>query len=172
MESERRRDAYEAPLLEDWLREVSGIDISRRLSPFIRAFPKAYRRKILALDYAPSARGFAEDYLTDNPTRNRPLDLHPLLVHIHGAELLSRMEEANLVKPRPTFHYRLPNCEIARPGWSPAADWNRWVMVERLSSDAALLRTLSVSYLEWLERPTVVYGMWVERLREILTLPT
>jgi Putative amidoligase enzyme len=70
--------------------------------------------------YAPPPQLF-EHYLEHNPTRNRPLDLLPLFVHLHGPGLLKRVEDAPLVKPRPTFHYRLPNCELTNPGWTPRA---------------------------------------------------
>jgi len=159
-------------LLEDWLEEISHIDISRRISPFIRSFPEAYRRKVLVFDYAPDALAFADDYLADNPTRNRPLDLHPLLVHVHGQRLLERMDEASLVKPRPTFHYRMPNCELAKPGWTPALDWNRWLAVERLASDARMLEILSAAYLETLDLPLRLQrGGWAVHVRQQMVLP-
>ena len=159
-------------LLEDWLEAASEVDLSRKISPFIRTFPETYRRKVLAPEYQPDAMQFADDYLTDNPTRNRPLDLHPLLVHVHGTGLLDRMGEAHLVKPRPTFHYRMPNCALAEPGWTPALDWNRWLAVEHLAGDAALLLALSVEYLETLDLPLRLQrGGWAAHVRKRLTLP-
>ncbi|MEY4513431.1 MAG: hypothetical protein RLZZ450_5553 [Pseudomonadota bacterium] len=159
-------------LLEEWLGSVSHVALARRISPFVRSFPEAYRRAVLQPDYAPTAAQFVDLYLTHSPTRNRSLDLLPLLVHLYGRELLTRVEDAASVKGRPTFHYRLPNCEIAAPGWTPAVDWNRWLAVERLANDEGLLTLLASRYLEtqavslWSQRVD-----WSEQLRERLDLP-
>lgn len=159
-------------LLEDWIVQVSRIDLSRRISPFIRSFPETYRRKILDPEYAPSARALVLDYFEFNPTRNRPLDLWPLFAHVYGPQVAARVEEAALVKARPTYHYRLPNCELARPGWTPAQDWNRWLRVERLANDAQLLRELSHAYVATFDLPLRLQsGGWVNELRERLDLP-
>src|SRR3546814_9457337 len=40
-----------------------------------------------------------------------------------------------LIKARPTFHYRLPNARLADPQWSIVREWNLWVRVERLAHD-------------------------------------
>jgi hypothetical protein len=158
-------------LLADWIMEASQIDLARRLAPFIRPFPEAYRRELLAPDYEPDATQFLEHYLEHNPTRNRPLDLLPLFVHLHGTDFLTRVENAPLVKPRPTFHYRLPNCELTTPGWTPAADWNRWVTLERLAEDKALLEELSAAYLQTSDWPLRLQSSgWVEELRHRLDL--
>ncbi len=159
-------------LLEDWLAQISRIDLARRISPFIRSFPETYRRKVLDPEYAPSAQSLVDDYFEFNPTRNRPLDLWPLFVNLCGPGVAARVEEAALVKGRPTFHYRLPNCELARPGWTPAQDWNRWLRVERLANDARLLDELSRAYAETYDLPLRLQsGGWVNELREWLRLP-
>jgi hypothetical protein len=129
-------------LLEPWLVAATHVDLSRRIAPYIRPFPTAYRQRVLTPDYAPDLETLIEDYLEHNPTRNRPLDLMPLFVHVTHADYSSRVEDWALVKPRPTFHYRLPNSEIQRPGWSPAVDWNRWTAVERLASTPESRRAL------------------------------
>jgi len=159
-------------LLEEWLMSASHVALTRRISPFIRSFPEAYRRVVLPPDYAPNAAQFVDDYLTHSPTRNRTLDLLPLLVDLYGPALLSRVDEASLVKGRPTFHYRLPNCEIASAGWTPARDWNRWLVVERLANDSEQLSTLSGRYLETQDLLARLQGQgWTELLRERLDLP-
>jgi hypothetical protein len=159
-------------LLEDWLASASRVALSRRISPFIRPFPEEYRRAILQPDYAPSAEQFVDDYLTFSPTRNRPLDLAPLLMHVFGARILARIEEAPLVKPRPTFHYRMPNSEIAAPGWTPACDWNRWLVVEQLASEPERLAELSREYLSTFDLPLRLQSQgWIETLHSQLELP-
>lgn len=160
-------------LLEDWVIESSRMDLSRRIAPFVRPFPEPYRRKVLAPDYAPSSGpALVDDYVEANPTRNRGLDMLPLFVHLYGEGILERVEDRELVKPRPTFHYRLPNCELASPGWSPRADWNRWIAIERLAQSPALLTELSRAYLDTFDLPLRLQSIaWIDELRERITLP-
>lgn len=158
-------------LLEDWIRQSSHIDLARLVAPYIRPFPETYRRKILEPAYRPTWEEFVDDYVKDNPTRNRPLDVLPLIAHIGADDLESRVEDFALVGARPTFHYRLPNCELAKAGWTPAQDWNRWVMVERVAEDPELLRELSRSYLATYDLPLRMQsGGWIDQLRERLQL--
>jgi hypothetical protein len=159
-------------LLEPWLTAATDVDPSRRIAPYIRPFPAAYRQRLLGLDYEPDLETLIEQYLEDNPTRNRPLDLMPLFVHITHADYSARVEDWALVKPRPTFHYRLPNSEIQRPGWSPAVDWNRWTAVERLASRNDALRALIADWTrmaEGSEEPPP--QAWLAHLQVQLDLP-
>jgi hypothetical protein len=157
-------------LLEDWIVADEDVDLTRWITPFIRQFPEPYRRKVLDPDYAPDFKDFVDDYVEHNPTRNRSLDLLPLLAHLGASGLEQRVTDWQLVNARPTFHYRLPNCELAQAGWTPAADWNRWVMVERLAHDAALLRELSEAYLRTLALPLRLQRSgWTDQVREWLS---
>ncbi len=159
-------------LLEDWIIDNAEVDISRRIAPFIRPFPEAYRRRVLARDYAPDADQLVGDYVAANPTRNRGLDLLPLFRSFYGDAFLAQVEEADLVQSRPTFHYRLPNCELSTPGWSPRADWNRWVALENLAGNRELLADLSRAYLETFDLPLRLQSIgWVDVLRERVSLP-
>jgi hypothetical protein len=159
-------------LLEDWIIESAEVDIARRIAPFIRPFPEAYRRHVLAHAYAPDAPQLVTDYVAANPTRNRGLDLLPLFRALYGDAFLAQVEEAELVKARPTFHYRLPNCELTTPGWSPRADWNRWVALERLAEDRDLLAELSRAYLETFDLPLRLQSIgWIDVLRARVSLP-
>jgi hypothetical protein len=158
-------------LLEDWIRQTSHIDLARLVAPYIRPFPEVYRRKVLEPAYRPTWDEFVDDYVKDNPTRNRPLDVLPLIAHIGAKDLEQRVEDFALVGSRPTFHYRLPNCELAKEGWTPAQDWNRWVMVERVAEDPELLRELSRAYLSTSDLPLRMQsGGWIDQLRERLQL--
>jgi hypothetical protein len=136
-------------LLYNWLRRAEKVDRMRRLMPFINPFPEAFERQVITPDYAPDLPRFADEYVAHNPTRNRPLDLLPLLA-FNDPQFLARPELAGQkAKPRPTFHYRLPNSEIDEPGWSIADAWGRWVLVERLAADPALTRRFADEYLNW-----------------------
>lgn len=133
--------------LYDWLAAVIDVDVTRAYSPFVDAFPGAYRRKVLAPDYAPDLDTLIADYLEHNPTRNRPLDMLPVFATLRPELVLATAKEHDQVKPRPTFHYRLPNCLVDDPSWSFALEWNRWVEVERLAEDAPRLDAASAELL-------------------------
>lgn len=130
-------------LLEPWLVEAGRTDLSRRVGPFIRPFPKEYRSLVLDAEYWPGWDRFVGDYLTYSPTRDRPLDLLPIFATVDLEGIKRQVEQPHLVRARPTFHYRLPNCDIDDVAWSPAHEWNRWVFVERLAADRATLDGLS-----------------------------
>src|SRR5204863_7696155 len=99
-------------LLEDWIRARADIDVSRRAKPWINPFPEAYRRRIIDPSYSPDWAAFVADYVPSNPTRNRSLDLLPLIAHVWPADFADQIEHWSKVKPRPALHYRLPNSEL------------------------------------------------------------
>lgn len=119
----------------DKLIEDERVDLSRRVTPYVQPFPEEYLVHVLQADYRPDLDELIGDYLRLTPTRNRPLDLLPLFAHIDEKRVMSAPVEANLVKPRPAFHYRLPNCLIDEPDWSLAHVWNRWMAIERLANE-------------------------------------
>lgn len=136
-------------LLYEWLFRRAEVDRLRRLMPFINPFPEAYARRVIDPDYAPDMRTLIDDYVRANPTRNRPLDLLPLLA-FNDRHVMDRSElNGQKVSARPTYHYRLPNSLIDDPHWSIAREWNQWVLIERLAADRELLRGLARSYLDW-----------------------
>lgn len=121
-------------LLQEWLRRQIDVDPTRRLLPYANPYPDAYGDLILAPDYAPSQEQLIADYLDHNPTRNRELDMLPLFRQL-DAELLEATVDTSLVKPRPTYHYRLPDCRLSDSDWGVSTEWNRWVAVERLADN-------------------------------------
>ena len=125
-------------LLTDWIIEDSRIDFSRRFfTSFIDPFPNSYVEKVLGSNYKPTVEAFINDYLEFNPSRNRALDLLPVLCEIDMDRVLAgvKTEERSLVNGRPAFHYRLPDCRLGDDKWSIADEWNRWWYVETISSD-------------------------------------
>lgn len=122
----------------DWLLKRIDPDISRRVSSYIDPFPKKYLDKVLDPDYAPSIEAFMDDYLKDNPTRNRALDMLPLFRHLDEERVVSAVPD-DLIKARPTFHYRLPGCEIHRNDWGLFSVWNDWAVIEQLAESTELL---------------------------------
>lgn len=109
-------------------------------------FAPAYRRHVLAPDYAPDMEAFARDYLDANPTRKRGLDLLPVLLDRLGERVAGRITDK--VTARPVLHYRLPVAHIGRTGWGLGADWGRWLVVERLAADPQRLATLAAERLD------------------------
>ena len=154
-------------LLNPWIRSESDIDLARRIAPFIKEFPPAYRQLVLGADYGPGLQQLIDDYLAHNPTRNRPLDLLPLLAHIDEARVRAHAAEPQLLKPRPAFHYRLPNCLIDDPEWRIAHEWRYWVEIERIAGDEARLAAMCAEALRYDESPLpFAGGGWTERVRD------
>jgi hypothetical protein len=133
-------------LLNAWLRKQVAPDPTREMLGFADPFPTDYMRELVAPDYWPDIPAFIDDYLAANPTRNRDLDLLPLLLHLDEARVRTVLPNEK-IRGRPTFHYRLPDARVSDPGWSIAPDWNRWVVVERLADDPERLETLCLTYL-------------------------
>lgn len=156
-------------LLFDWLFVEAEIPLSRKLTPFIHRFPAEYVQLVLNPNYQPDLDELMTDYLTYNPTRNRPLDMLPLFADINPHKVFSYAVERDLVKSRPTFHYRLPNSQVDDPTWTVADDWNKWVEIERLADDPGRIREMSEDYLH-VHEDTVVFtrSKWVEKTRDWL----
>ena len=138
--------------LNDWLIWHENVDLSRRIPPYINPFPTAYAEKVVDPDYWPDIAGLIDDYLQFNPTRNRVLDMLPLF-HYLDSERVENTVSDELIKPRPTLHYRLPNSEIDLPGWSFHLAWNDWMQVERLVQDPQRLERWSYRYWIYLQQP-------------------
>jgi len=133
-------------LLSPWLRAVMGLDLTRRAMAFADPFPAVYIARLLAPDYWPDQAGLIGDYLDANLTRNRELDMLPLFAHLDPALVRARLDDPR-IKPRPTYHYRLPDANIGEAGWSLCLEWNRWVIVDRLAADRTLLAAMAEDYL-------------------------
>jgi hypothetical protein len=138
--------------LYDWLYERANIDVTRRLSSYVDPYPIDYVTKVIDPDYWPDTPTLIDDYLADNPTRNRALDMLPLFLHLDEARVRSVTED-RLIKPRPTFHYRLPDCEIHLPDWGLYLAWNDWIEVERLAAEPERLQGCCNAYLKVLSSP-------------------
>lgn len=138
--------------LHDWLLQQEQIDVTRRLTSYINPYPKAYQKLILAADYQPDLPQLIDDYLTHNPTRNRALDCLPLFMELDESRVKAAVKD-ELVKARPTFHYRLPSSEIQLAGWGLHRAWNGWIKVEQLVAHPDQLSACAAAYLELLNKP-------------------
>lgn len=154
-------------LLQRWIANKSGVDFSRKITPFIDDFPDLYYILILDSNYSPTIDELIDDYLTHNPTRNRALDMLPLLAYIDEEKVLSVVEEKDLIKPRPTFHYRLPNCMIDEPRWTIAGEWNYWVEVEKLAGSPEKLKKMCADLLYTMHSTGLVFKyIWTDKVED------
>ncbi len=133
-------------LLRDWLRAEIMVDTARDLWRFAAPFPEPWIAATLDPAYAPDLCGLIDGYLADNPTRDRELDALPLLAWLDEARVRAVLPREK-IKPRPAWHYRLPNSEVGATGWGPGREWARWVLVERLAADPVRLRAASLAWL-------------------------
>ncbi|MGN8157718.1 amidoligase family protein [Salinisphaera sp. RV14] len=152
----------------DWLKGVSEIDISRRVFPYIQPYDRAYARRICDADYAPDLATLIDDYLAVNASRNRALDMLPLFAWLDAERVDAVIGDA-LVKARPTLHYRLPNCEIEKPGWDLHPAWNHWWVIEELAADRERLGAVCADYCATLDAPLGdPFGRWREQFERTL----
>jgi len=152
--------------LYDWLYMRADIDLTRRITSYIDPFPAEYVRKVVHEDYAPDLALLIDDYLAFNPTRNRALDLLPLFLHLDEERVRSVTMDP-LIKPRPAFHYRLPDCQIHEPGWGLHVAWDDWLEVEALAADGPRLAACCKSYSAFLDKPLKRWlGDWAKRVSE------
>ncbi|MEO0996455.1 MAG: amidoligase family protein [Pseudomonadota bacterium] len=150
--------------LTAWLKARDQIDLTRRITSFANPFPKSYELKVLPSGYDPALPALIDDYLADNPTRNRALDLLPLFSFLDD-ERVGRVVDDELVKARPTFHYRMPNSRLGDPDWTIRRPWEDWLTVERLAARPAALRSLCDERLQRLQQWALLEreADWVER---------
>jgi hypothetical protein len=149
-------------MLDPWIRKDAKVNISRRLTPYINEYKDEYLQLILSAAYKPTLEELIRDYFRFDNSRNRPLDMLPVFMHLDAETTQSLLEET-LTSARPTYHYRLPNCSIEDPEWSLAHEWNRWVLVERLAADTKTLNQYSRTYFK-LKKETLVgfETKWIE----------
>ena len=132
-------------ILQWWLVDTHEVNATRRVSPYIDLFPQAYLRQVLSKSGSTMDEIF-NDYLAHNASRNRALDLLPMLAEIDRDRVREAVDDPK-IKARPAFHYRLPNCQIERPNWSLAGGWNTWCVVERLAGREDDLDALAGQFL-------------------------
>lgn len=152
-------------LLYEYLVERIKPNLTRRLSPYIDPFGTEYIMMVLAPVYRPSIAQFIDDYLEYNPTRNRALDLLPLLAKIDLKRVRKVLPDEK-INPRPTFHFRMPNSRVDDPAWHTFDPWNSWILVERLANDRDTLRSLCYERYKMMESPFYMLDKtkWLERI--------
>ena len=147
-------------ILQWWLVDAHAVDPTRKVSPYIDLYPQAYLRQVLSKSESTIDVIF-DDYLEHNASRNRALDLLPMLAEIDSDRVHKAVDDPK-IKARPAFHYRLPNCQIEDPDWTLAGPWNTWCVVERLADREDDLDALADEFLA-ADRPILGVGRsdWV-----------
>ncbi len=155
-------------LIEDGIRDGHPIDIGRRMLPFVDPYPRAFVDALARGE----GQGYAADlialYIEHNATRNRGLDLLPILRTMDAAQVRALLPAGEKGGARPTFHYRLPDCRIDEAGWSPEVEWSVWTAVERVAADPALIDALAEGWLAHRARWTTLRTDWPPRIDAIL----
>lgn len=154
-------------LLSPWLYAAAARDQTRNLLSFAAPYPTDYTRKILDPAYAPDWPDLMEDYHRANPDRNRGLDLYPLFAYVDAGRIKTALHDP-LIRARPTYHYRVPDCRIDDPDWSVVLEWNRWVKVEALAADPGALAERRQRYLQsFIDLPPEAWAhdtaVWIAR---------
>ncbi|MFC3616022.1 amidoligase family protein [Lutimaribacter marinistellae] len=156
-------------LLEAWFRQAAPIDISRRVLPFVTPCPDHFVDTMAMLDIA-SMDDLISIYLNHVPSRNFGLDLLPILAG-HEPHRIEDAVHGEKVKPRPAFHFRLPDCRIDEPDWSVMEAYDQWSMVEAVAADASLLGQLRTARTNWAQRPPLSRPPWFSVVEEVLSQP-
>lgn len=154
-------------LIEDHLRRVADIDISRRLLPWVDPWPRALVDRLASEAPPTTMAGLIDTYLELAPSRNHGLDMLPLFAHLDRSRV-ARVMHMEQIGARPTYHWRLPDCRIDEPGWTVAGEWNRWVLVERVASDAVLLDRLAGAWRDHRASLTTIRPDWAVRTARLL----
>ncbi|MFC7704695.1 amidoligase family protein [Plastorhodobacter daqingensis] len=133
-------------LLEDWLRGADPLDVTRRLLPFAHPYPRRFVDVLAATFGIEELEPFWALYLQHNATRNRGLDLLPILTALDPERLTPLRDQLGKITPRPAFHYRVPDSRVDERGWSIGYELGRWAVVERL---AGMQPELAALCLDW-----------------------
>ncbi|MBN9889655.1 amidoligase family protein [Salipiger abyssi] len=154
-------------LVEDHLRRIAGIDMSRRLLPWVDPYPRALIDRLAAPGAPATMAALIDTYLEHAPSRNHGLDMLCLFAQIDRTRV-ARVMDMEQISARPTYHWRLPDCRIDEPNWSLAREWNRWVLVERVAENAALLERLKAAWRAHRASMTTIRPDWAWKVQELL----
>ncbi|MEQ3625758.1 MAG: amidoligase family protein [Celeribacter sp.] len=154
-------------LIESWMRRAQPIDQSRAVLPFTDPYPTRLVRALCDLGPDAARADVQDAYLSHAPDRNYGLDMLPIFATFDEETVRDRMKSHKL-SPRPAFHFRLPESRIDESDWSLADEWQRWVIVERVAADTALLGQLIEGWQDEHGAITLSRRAWAERCGDIL----
>ena len=154
-------------LLERWLRDKEQVDTTRRMMPFIGAWPKA-----MISDLVNNRNDSLADVMRMSAvhikSRNLSLDLLPLFKHAEPDLFADLFDIDDKTTARPTFHFRLPDSRIDEADWSLWQPWQLWRQVELVAANRTLLAALQDAWkthdAAWFERGSV----WINTIDTLL----
>jgi hypothetical protein len=156
-------------LIEDWLRGHGLVDVSRRVLPFVERYPRAFLDAVAHEARTWSLADLMRVYLEKTPSRNRALDLLPLLREIDEDAVVAALGgDASAVKARPTYHYRLPDSRVGEDGWSLQEAWSTWCLVEQVAARPDLLDRLSGAWIDYRSALTTTPADWIGQVDAML----
>ena len=149
-------------LLQYWLAKKTRLDISRILSGYNRLYPHSFGIGLMQKDFD-SLAVLIDFYKSEIPDRNYALDMYPLWAHLKPDMLDDK--DQKVIKARPTFHYRLPDCKLGQNGWSFSQEYQWWQNVEKLAQDKEKLNAIAQSYQTNIKSFTDPFGeKWLDIL--------
>jgi hypothetical protein len=154
-------------LLEEHLRAAHPIDISRRVLPFVRPYPDGLV-DALATTRPDTVERLIDLYLDHAPSRDHGLDILPIFKGIDAGRVDAAVHGLTAVKPRPAYHFRLPDCRIDEDGWTVMPAWEWWNTVEAVAADDAQLEALRAARRDWNDRPALGRRPWHKEAAETL----
>lgn len=154
-------------MLEPWLRRAADLDLTRRLMPYVDAWPHA-----CVTDMAAARPRTLPDLMhlmaRHVQSRNHGLDLFPLFAHAQPGLYARLFPKPDKTAARPTFHFRLPDCRIDEPDWSLADAWSLWHRIEQVACNAPLLAELRLNWLDHFHAAPGAEGRWVAKVAALL----
>jgi hypothetical protein len=154
-------------MLEPWLRDKEKVDTTRRVMPFIGAWPKGLISDLAhtEFDMLADLMRMAANHIE---SRNLSLDLLPLFKHAEPDLFADLFDIHDKTSARPTFHFRLPDSRIDETDWSLRQPWQLWRQVEQVAANDTLLAALKDAWkthdAAWFERKSV----WVQTIDTLL----
>lgn len=150
-------------LLEPWLRKRLDVDLARRILPFIQTYKTKYKKLVLSEYYQPKIDELIQDYVKHNTSRNYALDMLPLFCFINPDAVADKVS-MRLITPRPTFHYRLPNCNLGNQQWSLTKEFQYWLIIEKLAFNSELRQEMCRAYLSYKFIPlSLIQNQWIKK---------
>lgn len=125
-------------VLQRYLIDILDVNRARRITPYITPYPDRYLDLVLDPYYEPDQDMLIDDYLRENPTRGRALDLLVLFGTLDEKRVRLALPHEK-INSRPAYHYRLPDSRVGIPSWSVREELRSWALVEHLACDPALL---------------------------------
>ncbi|WP_038147896.1 amidoligase family protein [Thioclava atlantica] len=155
-------------LIEEWMRAIHPIERTRELLPFTAPFPKRLIGDLARLGPDASLERVIMTYRSHTLSRNHGLDMLPVFIHLRPDLIAPEEGRGGTVSPRPTFHFRLPDCRIDDPDWSLDTEWQRWWLVEAIAARPQLLETLCREWLAEKSGVQILGSRWVARCGALL----